>query len=716
MTEQCEKLQESQKVSDAKLMEMRAFLSTRQRDPKCKTEHGEALTKLTTRLNEVSQLLAKYRKIGDDHLAGFRKKKLLEEAEQEVAKLDPLVQKATDATDPFVKENCLSFLVDASIKIFTDALFEQMTEKSLTVDDLYKAAVGKKKKFDEAGFVAYLEKLPAELNNDALAFTPERRVEIFKAAANSDVVTLKEFQSLFQRKFRVVQAVTLTDGMSIADSKTVAKLEVGQVVVAMSASNKEEGTGNVRMNVRQHEGDKTGYVTVAGAGDKPVKYVIPESVFGLAQKEIDAKVQDVVKQIQQVSTYFKGKIAELSKERQGPLAEARTELTKLQSKATTALRSIDDLRRKVQESRKGFHVALEKEKNAHLVAREQKQADEIMAQVREKLQAVEQQSTKVEETGAAVTKIEDAARKTFDKPKSVLDEMKKFHETMKTLVAEVKASGKEALQAEAIKTANKAGPLLEAKKELGKTNATLVQAERKATLNLSLVEKTCSQLVSACRDAVSAAIRAEIAAKSSSIDQFFAKLAKGKDLDEKAFVSMVGKLEAGKAFPAEHISLLFNDLQVQGINKRRFTAFVQQHFTVVKAIALTDEYEVSKCKTIRRLDLNELVETIEGPRTDDATGLVRVQARSLTDGTVGWISVKGNQGTPFLQEVVKPYYVCLKDAKMDKEFSGGGVVRELKVDDIFELLEGPRKETSEPAQRAKVKGTADGTIGFSTLR
>jgi hypothetical protein len=56
----------------------------------------------------------------------------------------------------------------------------------------------------------------------------------------------------------------------------------------------------------------------------------------------------------------------------------------------------------------------------------------------------------------------------------------------------------------------------------------------------------------------------------------------------------------------------------------------------------------------------------------------------------------------------------LKDAKMEKEFSGGGTVRELKVEDIFELLEGPRKETIEPAQRAKVKGVVDGATGFIT--
>jgi hypothetical protein len=714
MTEQCEKLQEAQKASDAKLQEVRAFVSARQKDPKCKTDHGEALTKLTTRLAEVSQQLAKSRKIGDNHLAGFRKKKLLEEAEQELSKLEPLVQKGTDATDAFVKDKCLSFLVDGSIKTLTDALFEQMSEKSLTVEDVYKAAIGKKKKFDEAGFVAYLEKLPADLNNDALTFTPERRTEIFKAAASKDVVNLKEFQSLFERRYRTVQQVTLTDGLSIADSKTVAKLEVGQVVVALGASTKEEGTGNVRMKVRQADGDNTGYVTVTSGGDKPVKYLIPESAFGIASKEMDAKILDVVKEIQHVLTYFKGKIAELSKERQGPLVEAKAELTKLQTKAHAALRSIDDVKKKVQEAKKEYNISLQKEKNAHLTAREQKQADEIMAEVVEKLQAVEQESKKVEESAAAILKLEEAARKTFDKPKSVLDEVKKHHDSLLAVVAEVRVSVKEAQQNEAIKTATKPGPLLEARKELGKANATVAQAERKAKLSLSNVQNACNELRDVCQVAVSAAIRAEIAAKGSSIDKFFAKLAKGKDLDEKVFVSMVSKLEVAKAFPADHISLVYNGIQVLGLDQRRFTSFVQQHFTVVKAIALTDEYEVSKCKSVRRLELDEVLETVEGPRMDEATGLTRVRARSLTDGTVGWISVKGNQGTPFLQEVEKPYYVCMKDAKMEKEFGGGGTVKELKMEDIFELLEGPRKETIEPSQRAKVKGVADGTIGFIT--
>ena len=61
--------------------------------------------------------------------------------------------------------------------------------------------------------------------------------------------------------------------------------------------------------------------------------------------------------------------------------------------------------------------------------------------------------------------------------------------------------------------------------------------------------------------------------------------------------------------------------------------------------------EVGKCKTLRRVGLDEIFEVLEGPRSDEKLGLTRIRGRSLNDGVVGWISVSGNKGTPFLKEV-----------------------------------------------------------------
>merc|ERR1712014_557286 len=100
-----------------------------------------------------------------------------------------------------------------------------------------------------------------------------------------------------------------------------------------------------------------------------------------------------------------------------------------------------------------------------------------------------------------------------------------------------------------------------------------------------------------------------------------------------------------------------------------------------------------------------VLEVLEGPATDEKSGLVRVRAKSVFDGTEGWVTVKGNQGTPFLEECNKVYYCCKKaEALLQKDFkSGSETIRTLVEDEVLELIEGPRKEVLPNAQRGRLK-------------
>jgi len=166
----------------------------------------------------------------------------------------------------------------------------------------------------------------------------------------------------------------------------------------------------------------------------------------------------------------------------------------------------------------------------------------------------------------------------------------------------------------------------------------------------------------------------------------------------------------------EHAKLLFRHVQPGGIGRRRFSGLVQQYHVIVRAIALTNEFEISKSKTLRKAEEGEIVEVLEGPSKDEKVGLLRIKARSLSDGVTGWITVKGNHGTPFLQEVEKPFYACNTEMSLETDFEGSNAVRMLKEDEVVELLEGPRKEEVPDAIRAKVKAASDGATGWLTLK
>jgi len=71
------------------------------------------------------------------------------------------------------------------------------------------------------------------------------------------------------------------------------------------------------------------------------------------------------------------------------------------------------------------------------------------------------------------------------------------------------------------------------------------------------------------------------------------------------------------------------------------------------ATVIHDGFQVKAAQVVRRLEAGETVELIEGPRLEKEIGVMRIKARVETDGAVGWITVKGKQGTVFLRSFVK---------------------------------------------------------------
>lgn len=147
---------------------------------------------------------------------------------------------------------------------------------------------------------------------------------------------------------------------------------------------------------------------------------------------------------------------------------------------------------------------------------------------------------------------------------------------------------------------------------------------------------------------------------------------------------------------------------------------LERYSRCCKDIAITSEFDISAGDTIRKLEVDEYVEVLEGPRTDEAgeVQVPRVHAKALSDGVTGWITVKGNQGTVFLEESSKPCYCAAESVAMQDGFSSEGSteLRHLKPCEVIEVLEGPRKEAVGVAIRVKGKACQDGAVGWFTLK
>merc|ERR1712151_1056185 len=188
----------------------------------------------------------------------------------------------------------------------------------------------------------------------------------------------------------------------------------------------------------------------------------------------------------------------------------------------------------------------------------------------------------------------------------------------------------------------------------------------KINLTSAAVTKTCHGITDKYREAASKALREEVAKKKSTADKLFEELSdKSEKLTEAKFCK---KLKALKVeIPPEHAQLLCRRIESGGLSQKKFVAFVEVFFKVVKDTALTDKSDIKDSSTLRKLEKGEILKILDGPIVDEKFGVTRVFVQCFSDEKTGWATSKGNQGTAFMEETARP---ADKTASADKAESG----------------------------------------------
>merc|ERR1711966_367403 len=125
-------------------------------------------------------------------------------------------------------------------------------------------------------------------------------------------------------------------------------------------------------------------------------------------------------------------------------------------------------------------------------------------------------------------------------------------------------------------------------------------------------------------------------------------------------------------------------------------------------------------KTFRRMEVNEVVEVLEGPVKDEEAGVMRVRVVAMKDGVEGWASLKGNQGTVYLKDGGYSFKV-VKETIMTAGFELDAAppkvkdpTRKLKDGEMLEVREWPKLEEKSGLTRMKCKAKSDGLVGWVT--
>lgn len=210
---------------------------------------------------------------------------------------------------------------------------------------------------------------------------------------------------------------------------------------------------------------------------------------------------------------------------------------------------------------------------------------------------------------------------------------------------------------------------------------------------------------------------------------FFKTCKKDEPKEEpKEEVKTPGKVAPKKEPPTdEEFARVFQQLdedQEGSITQERFCIFIRQLMKVLAETVLSSGKSIKdkESKTLRRMEVNEVVEVLEGPIEDETAGVMRVRALAMKDNVEGWVTLKGNKGTPYLQDGGFLFKV-LKETVMTGSFDldppegetpKKEVNRKLKEGEILEVMEWPKLEEKSNLTRMKCKAKSDGTVGFAT--
>jgi len=197
-----------------------------------------------------------------------------------------------------------------------------------------------------------------------------------------------------------------------------------------------------------------------------------------------------------------------------------------------------------------------------------------------------------------------------------------------------------------------------------------------------------------------------------------------------AFFNKCVKPEGEKAptVAAEDLPRLFAHLDEESegfLTKESFTRIIRSYMKVLKDTVMTSAFSIKDkdSKTVVKLVKGDVVEVLKTAEKEDSVGVMRIQAKAMSDGTEGFITVVGNADTTFLADCTGCFRVIKEtiltdsfDLSEKKEVTRSlhQTTKKLAVGDIVDVREWPKKEETSGLTRMQCRAKSDGRVGWAT--
>jgi len=550
------------------------------------------------------------------------------------------------------------------------------------------------------------------------------RMDAEEAAKEDGGISEEKFLEHMKLRYLCVQVVTMTAEHEVG-SKTVRKLEVNEVLDALGEASAEPKSGLVRVECKAQQDDAQGFITIAGSGG--TTYLEVYTPFMERVRAAEVALADSYESVSSTVNYLKQKHDELKSTRGSQaLNELKQKLQDLRVRATRAQVAYSDVKHKVTEAKNRHDRQLEVHKKRRQTAAEKLAADTITGEA----------SAMVDELIAKATNACNAASSilnvtTTDTPSSTIS-LQALEQVEKDLLAVVEAcaEGEGKIMKtvmEEIRNASK-GPLFDARRMMFRLKVKLAPLPNNCKKHLKTIQEKKLMMVEEVQRMVADLLREHAQQNNLSADALYEKLRKvpapageangnaetatEAEVDGQVPVdSLRTFLRSVKEMPSSELDIALQGFEA-GISRFAFFDLVEEYRKCVKEVAVTSSFEV-KSSTTRKLEIDEVVQVLGQPSTEESSGLLRARCRILRDNIEGWVTLNGSQGTAYLKRVSKPYYLCEEETPLlDSCASSGECLGTARTGERLEVLEGPRLEKTTEVTRARGRATKDGQVGW----
>jgi len=135
-------------------------------------------------------------------------------------------------------------------------------------------------------------------------------------------------------------------------------------------------------------------------------------------------------------------------------------------------------------------------------------------------------------------------------------------------------------------------------------------------------------------------------------------------------------------------------------------------FVCKSTIAMTDVFDIKDCQVVRKVDVGEILEVVGERKEDSAVEISRLEFKAVKDGKTGWVTLRGNQGTIFLEPSMSHYALSADTSMRSGAARSSAIVRELQKGETLEVAEPPKEDRPDSRVLAKVRALEDVDAGW----